>query len=264
MTEPGWLYGAVLIFTLGLRHGLDPDHIAVIDGLVYRQARLRPRLAPWVGTLFALGHGLAVTAVAVTVAWLTDLGPWRALDRPVFELLPIGLLLVLGTLNLLALLRTQHYQPLGWKTRLMPQRWRQAAHPAGIVGTGMVFALVFDTVTQVAAWGTVAALQAGPLSALVIGLVFTAGMMITDTLDSRLLARLLRASGAERQRRRYRRAVGWLMVVLSYGFAGYALARLLWPRLELSDAGETLAGILCALLVLLAGFGLDRGRLRAS
>ena len=31
-----------LMLTLGLRHGLDPDHIAVIDGLTIRALDQRP------------------------------------------------------------------------------------------------------------------------------------------------------------------------------------------------------------------------------
>ena len=49
--------GIMLMFVLGLRHGLDPDHIACIDGLTWRTLDHdhNHRLAPWVGTLFAVG-----------------------------------------------------------------------------------------------------------------------------------------------------------------------------------------------------------------
>lgn len=50
--------GLVLMFVLGLRHGLDPDHIACVDGLTWRALnRAQHRHAPWIGTLFAIGHG---------------------------------------------------------------------------------------------------------------------------------------------------------------------------------------------------------------
>lgn len=58
-----------LFFLLGLRHGIEPDHIAAIDGLTLRAHDHRERHAPWTGTLFALGHARALlpfpTAVAV-------------------------------------------------------------------------------------------------------------------------------------------------------------------------------------------------------
>jgi hypothetical protein len=36
--------GLVLMFVLGLRHGLDPDHIACIDGLTWRALRHEPSM----------------------------------------------------------------------------------------------------------------------------------------------------------------------------------------------------------------------------
>src|SRR5258705_12699980 len=48
----------VLAFALGVRHGVDPDHLTAIDGL----SRVRPRRAN--GLYFAIGHGLVVTALA--------------------------------------------------------------------------------------------------------------------------------------------------------------------------------------------------------
>ena len=53
--------GLALMFALGLRHGLDPDHIACIDSLTWRALEHEHRNAAWVGTLFATGHGLPVS-----------------------------------------------------------------------------------------------------------------------------------------------------------------------------------------------------------
>ena len=53
------------MLVLGLRHGLDPDHIACIDRLTWRAMQHGRHHGPWVGTLFAIGHGLLVTIVAV-------------------------------------------------------------------------------------------------------------------------------------------------------------------------------------------------------
>ena len=72
-TELLSLSGLVLMFVLGLRHGLDPDHIACIDGLTWRALSHdhNQGYAPWIGTLFAIGHGLLVTSIAVGVSRLT-------------------------------------------------------------------------------------------------------------------------------------------------------------------------------------------------
>jgi len=53
-----------LAFVFGVKHGLDPDHLATIDGLARFNASRKPWLAQWAGVLFSIGHGLVVTAVA--------------------------------------------------------------------------------------------------------------------------------------------------------------------------------------------------------
>ena len=69
--------GLLLMLVLGLRHGLDPDHIACIDGLTWRAMQHGRHHSPWVGTLFAIGHGLLVTMVAVV---FSEVG--RAIEVP--------------------------------------------------------------------------------------------------------------------------------------------------------------------------------------
>ena len=57
-------------FALGAKHGIDPDHLATIDGLARVNTERHPRLARWSGFLFSLGHGLVVTLVAALAAAL--------------------------------------------------------------------------------------------------------------------------------------------------------------------------------------------------
>lgn len=243
------LPGLSLMFMLGLRHGFDPDHIAIIDSMVYRALDERPRLAPWTGTLFALGHGLAVTAIAVVLgAFAGGIALAPAL-RAVLDWLPTLLLILVGTLNLRDLLRVDTYRPKGWKTLFVPLRWRNSSHPLAMFGTGVLFALVFDTATQAAAWGYAATANAGSVTALVAGLAFTAGMVITDSADGRLMVRLLRgASGqADAAVAAYRRRIGWTVVLMSYAMALYQIATRLRPDVELDELAFTALG--CALFV---------------
>lgn len=66
------------VFLLGAQHGLDPDHLAAVDGLTRSNSDTRPRLARWSGLLFALGHGLVVMAAAALFAAGTQvLASWR-------------------------------------------------------------------------------------------------------------------------------------------------------------------------------------------
>src|SRR3989442_10088596 len=61
---------AALVFVLGLKHGLDPDHLVAIDGFT-RSSRSR-----WCGLFFSLGHGVVVTLVGVAVALVAT--EWQA------------------------------------------------------------------------------------------------------------------------------------------------------------------------------------------
>ena len=58
----------MVVFMLGLQHGMDQDHIATIDGLTRFNSELRPRVSRWAGVLFSAGHGIIVTVVAAMVA----------------------------------------------------------------------------------------------------------------------------------------------------------------------------------------------------
>ncbi|AJP70685.1 HoxN/HupN/NixA family nickel/cobalt transporter [Sphingomonas hengshuiensis] len=241
-----------LMFVLGLRHGLDPDHVAVIDNIVFRTVQPRPRLALWVGTLFALGHSLSVAVVAIGVSLAADAFALPAWSGPLVDAAVIGLLLIVGSLNLHALLVRADYTPVGWRSGLVPRRLRNSTHPLAVVAIGAIFGLVFDTATQAAAWGAAATAKGGTTAALAIIAAFTIGMMLADTLDSQIVGRLLRATDRPTATvRRYRRAVGWLVVALSFGTAGYALAELSGLDVALSDGAFTAIGIGSAAAIVL-------------
>ncbi|WP_432815248.1 nickel permease [Sphingorhabdus sp.] len=257
--ESAW----ALLFILGLRHGLDPDHVAVVDNLTFRAADERPRLAPWVGTLFAIGHSLSVAIVAIIVSSLSGLFEAPAWIGPLVDWAVVGLLLLVGILNLRALRSAATYRPIGWRQGLVPQALRQTSHPAAIIAIGAIFGLVFDTVTQAAAWGAAASAGGGLLETLAVVGVFAAGMILTDTADSQIVARLLRTRGSATRVTRYRRAIGWLIVALSFGMAGYAFLTMLASDYELSDAAFSgLGAAMAGTVILLLWIGRNRGGLR--
>lgn len=253
MTDPSFALPTLgLMFVLGLRHGLDPDHVAVIDNIVFRMVEERPRLSPWTGTLFALGHSLAVAVVAIGVSLFAH---WIVVPRwtaTLVDTMVIALLILVGTLNLAALLRHRAYAPVGWRAGLVPRSLRSSTHPAAVVAIGVVFGLVFDTATQAAAWGAAATTRGGPAAAAGIALAFTIGMVLADTLDSQIVSRLLRSSqraGREASVVRYRRAVGWLIVGLSYGMALLAASEAAGFALDLDDQAFTAIGVGAATIV---------------
>ena len=100
-----WLSLLILTFVLGMKHGFDADHLATIDGLTRYNARTRPGLARYCGTLFSLGHGAVVMAIALGVSALA--GQWEVPEwfGTLGAVISIAFLVTLGSLNLAAVLR---------------------------------------------------------------------------------------------------------------------------------------------------------------
>lgn len=182
-----------LAFAFGIKHGLDPDHLATIDGLARFNASSKPWLAKWSGVLFSLGHGLVVTTVVEIVAlmpgrvslphWLEGLG----------VAVSILTLLLLGGLNLYAAFNTRAtvVRPVGLKSWMQ----FQSGHPAIVLGIGALFALSFDTMSQAAFFSLAANNVAIELYAFTLGVVFTCGMIVADGVNGMLTARFIRESG---------------------------------------------------------------------
>jgi high-affinity nickel-transport protein len=70
-------------------------------------------------------------------------------------------------------------------------------------------------------------------------------MVITDSLDCRLLSRIAKRTDGAEAGRRYRRTLGWLIVGLSYTVAAYNIAKVLMPEAGLDEAAYSLIGLSC-------------------
>lgn len=210
-----------LVFVLGLKHGLDPDHLVTIDGFT-RTTRSR-----WCGFFFSLGHGLVVTLVSVAVAlvaagaqapgWLESSGVW----------ISIGVLLLLGTANLVAAVRTPAGRAValvGVRGHWLPARLAQASHPAVIAAVGAAFAISFDTISHALLFSA----SAGWAFAAVLGSIFTLGMMATDALNGWWIARLVR--GADARAAAASRLMSVAIGALCLALAAYGLARYVIPE----------------------------------
>jgi high-affinity nickel-transport protein len=227
-----WLALVAIVFLLGLKHGLDPDHLAAIDGLTRFNAGRRPLLSRWSGLLFSAGHGVVVTSVAIIVAgfttqwkapaWLEDTGTW----------ISIGFLVLLGMVNLAAVLRTpkgELVRPVGLKSRFFA-RLTQADHPVVIAAVGAAFALSFDTISQAVLFSYTGSNVAGWAFAALLGLIFTAGMIATDALNGLWVSRLVRAADARAAAASRVMSLG--IAFTSLAIAGLATARRLLPSLD--------------------------------
>ena len=95
-TSPFWLVGLLL----GMRHALEPDHLAAVSTLVTEQRRgTSGAVAGTVlGTLWGLGHTFALLAVASLLAVAGTHLPDRVAIA--FELIVAGMLVFLGTRSL--------------------------------------------------------------------------------------------------------------------------------------------------------------------
>jgi len=234
--QGGWML-IFVVFALGAKHGMDPDHLATIDGLTRFNAGRRPQLARWSGFLFSLGHGAVVTLVAALVAslsgafetpeWLEHLGAW----------ISIVFLAVLGISNIGAVFRAprdQVVRSVGLRSRLLG-RFAQTDHPMVIASVGAAFALSFDTWSQTALFSITAQQMGGWTFSVLLGLVFMAGMMAADGLNGLWVARML--AKADR-----RALIASRVMSLVIGVLGIAIACLGVARYFIPEVGEMLEG----------------------
>jgi len=236
-----WLALMFLVFMLGVKHGLDADHLAIIDGLTRFNARRNPRLARYCGFLFSLGHGAVVVAIALAVGmladgwtvpdWMEDLGAW----------ISIAFLALLGSLNLVAVLFAQPdqvVQPVGLKGRFLG-RLQRTGNPLVIAVVGALFALSFDTLSQATLFALTGTQFGGVSHALTLGLVFMLGMMLMDGVNGLWIARLIRR--ADRLACIASRVMGLAVGGLSLLVAGFGFARYASPEVGAWSDGKELA-----------------------
>ena len=251
-----WLGLALVVFVLGLKHGMDPDHLATIDGLTRFNAQSRPRLSRWSGCLFSLGHGLVVTLVAGVVAimameWsapsrLEDLGAW----------ISIVFLLGLGFANLWTVFRSprdQVVRAVGLKGRFL-RRFSETNHPVVIAAVGAAFALSFDTVSQAALFSLAASSLAGWIFSIALGVIFMLGMIVTDGVNGLWVARMLRR--ADQRALVASRVMGLAIAFLSIAIAGLGMTKYFAPAVTTLLEGAGLLMGFGLVVILLASFAL--------
>lgn len=187
-----------LAFALGMGHGADPDHLTAIDGMTRASVDRHPRMSRWVGTWFAFGHALSVlliaTAIAVAAEYLQSFS--RSLLH-VSGIVSACLLFTIGALNVARLLTLQtgraapSYGVIG---RLFPRQLLNITHPMSAAPIGALFGLGFETASQMSAWALTGTIGYGLLGAIFIGVAFSLGMVITDSLNGLLVRRMYLAA----------------------------------------------------------------------
>lgn len=248
--------GAFTVFVLGLRHGADPDHIAAIDNVTRNAYPTAPRLSRFVGTFFAGGHTVMVLAISALVGMLgARFAAHGALIETIGTIISIVVLLVVAGANLHGL-RHGGTRIAGAKTRLLPKRLREGTSALIAIPIGLLFGFGFETSSQIAAYAVVFGADAGLAGALIVGAMFSAGMICTDTLDSLLVHRLV----AYRSDRLPGLMRVWIVAVtiLALLVAVYETAQLFGWRSPVSDLA--VSAILVSSLVVVFAYVFARTR----
>ena len=204
LVVPGLTTVGLLAYAFGCRHGVDADHIAAIDN-VTRRLVASGRRATTVGVFFSLGHctvvlvlcaAVVASAGAISGAQLerfaragAAIGPWVA----------AAVLVAIGALNLVAardLRGVRKREAVGHAHgvaslvgRCCPALVAAVDEPWKVTLIGLLFGLGLDTATEIALLTLTALAQPGvpPWGALVLPLLFAAGMALVDSLNGLLM-----------------------------------------------------------------------------
>lgn len=236
----------LLALLLGLKHGLEADHLATIDGLARLQSPgRRSRCGVW----FALGHGGVVGVVATAAALLPQAWQLPPTAATVMAAVSAVLLIALGVGNLASVLSSSNHGALAQHdpriARLMAlsPSWAPAA-------AGALLAVSADTLAIAALFGTAGQghALAAPLATAVMACSFIAGMALVDGLDGWWLARLL--AKADERAARAARAMGRAVALLGITMGSLMLGRLAWPWLDerLDGAAWLLSALVMAVV----------------
>ena len=251
--QPALLGTALLAWVFGLRHAVDPDHIAAIDNVVRAQMQTSPPAsrpkAMLVGLYFSLGHSTVVVLASIVVAVSASavqgqLAAVKEFVGLVGTTISSGFLIAIAMANLMMLRgiwRSFHRVRAGmadggtnlWTdadfltgggllARIFGPALRAVRTPWHMYPVGFLFGLGFDTATEIGLLGIAATQAAQGMSSwevLVFPALFTAGMALVDTADS-------------------------VLMVGAYGWAFVNPLRKLWYNLTI-----TAASVIVALLI---------------
>jgi len=189
MVDTSWafiLLSVPTMLVLGMRHGLDVDHITAIDNLVrLHNATKKSRL---VGIGFSSGHMMSVLAEMILIIYvvggLTSTGNLQFWGG-IVGAIALG---AIGGVNIYAIKKWGKSGSAILATKILKRTGMLGPVGSSLV-TGLVFGLGFDTATQISAisLSAVASATTGIQTALILSGFFALGMIPIDTLDSVLL-----------------------------------------------------------------------------
>lgn len=269
-SNPALLALALAAYAFGLRHALDADHIAAIDGITRRQiADTSPN--PFVGLQFSLGHSTVVLALALALIAgahqaQATLPRIVAMGGVLGGIISAGLLLLVGGANLWNLFNRSpdasqhsHAPPGGPLTWLFRQTYRHINSGWKVFMIGLLFGLGFDTASEVAVLIIAAGAAAHGLPVwycLVFPLLFGAGMTLVDAADSILILSACRWAVQSNARSHYYNVAMTLTTILmAFGISAIEVWGLLAAKTPGSNSASSWAQTLNSHFVAIgAGF----------
>jgi len=210
--QPLLLSTCMLTYGLGLRHGVDADHIAAIDN-VTRKLMGQGQRPIGAGLYFALGHASVVVIIALLIAAaagaLSQVEQFKHAGAVFATAVSAGFLFLIAGLNLVVLrsvynsfVRVKNGEPYveddlnallsggGLLARIFRPMFRLVDRSWHMLLLGFLFGLGFDTATEVSLLGISAAQGSHGFSLgniLIFPALFAAGMALVDTTDGVLM-----------------------------------------------------------------------------
>ena len=176
-----------LLFSLiiGVKHGFDPDHLAMING-VFSIRSTKEKISKWNGFVFSIGHGVAVTLIGLLITSMHSISIFKTNFFSFIEWIPTVLLLFTGIINLYFFNSNHH--------SINKFKWLIKGASNSLLRmffVGVIFALVFDSVSQISIWSLASTFKESTGLILLIGVAFTIGMVISDTFSGVLFSLIL-------------------------------------------------------------------------
>ncbi|GAC1400692.1 MAG: HoxN/HupN/NixA family nickel/cobalt transporter [Chloroflexota bacterium] len=200
---------APIAYGFGLRHAVDPDHIAAIDNTTRKLMQDGKRPVA-VGFFFSLGHSTVVFSLSILIALSAayvkkNLPHMQSVGSVIGTSVSGGFLVIIAIINAIVLLdiyktwRTvrrggtyddstldEYLQNRGLLARLFRPLLKVVTNSWNMYLIGILFGLGFDTASEVGILGMSATAGAGGMPVwfiLLLPLLFVAGMSIVDTTD---------------------------------------------------------------------------------
>ena len=208
-TYPILLGLGLTAYGFGLRHAVDPDHIAAIDNTTRKLMQDGKRPVA-VGFFFSLGHSTVVLLLSILVAVSasfvkTNLPTLQSLGAVVGTSVSGLFLVIIATINIIVLFDImatwkravdhgeyddntldEYLANRGLLAQMVRPLLRVVSHSWQMYPIGFLFGLGFDTASEVGLLGIAAVTGASGMPIgliLLLPLLFVAGMSLIDTTD---------------------------------------------------------------------------------